>query len=98
MAELRHVVLFAFKDGVNAAECVEEFQRFADTMDEVNAFEWGNNVSPEGLDGGFTHCFQLWFAGTAERDHYLNHPRHKAFVEWILPRLEKALVVDYVPG
>ena len=95
---LRHVVLFSFKatadraavTGVEAA-----FARLPEQIDLIRAYEWGTNVSPEGIAQGFTHCFLLTFTSTADRDAYLVHPAHQAFVAGLQPVLEKALVIDW---
>jgi hypothetical protein len=60
----------------------------------VVLFKFTDN-SPEGLAQGFTHCFLVTFQSTADRDAYLPHAAHQAFVAKIKPVLEKALVVDY---
>ena len=61
----------------------------------IAAYEWGTNVSPEGLNDGFTHCFTLTFAAAEDRDAYLVHPAHRQFVEKLKPALAKSLVLDY---
>ncbi len=95
---LRHVVLFAFKD--NASEeavdaVVADFGRLPAEIPGIGAYEWGTNVSPEGLNEGFTHCFTLTFASAADRDAYLVHPAHERFVGTLGSCLERSLVVDY---
>jgi len=92
---MRHVVLCAFTPGLDPSSIIADFASLADTVPSVQALEHGPNVSPEGLDGGFTHCFTVTFAGAAERDEYLVDPMHLAFVERFTPTLEKILVVDY---
>ena len=95
---LRHVVLFKFKDDVSAADIqkVEDaFKQLKPKIDLVKDFEFGKNNSPENLNQGFTHCFFVTFASEKDRDDYLVHPAHKAFVEILKPYLDKALVVDY---
>jgi len=95
---LRHIVLFKFKPEAGearVAEIVRDFLGLAEKIDVVRAIEWGINTSGEGLDQGFTHCFLLTFASDAERDAYLPHPGHQAFVERLKPWLERVLVVDY---
>ena len=57
--------------------------------------EWGPAASPEGLDKGYTHAFFVSFASAADRDAYLPHPEHLAFVERLKPWLADALVLDY---
>lgn len=95
---LRHVVLFAFKPEASAAEIdaiCAHFRRLPQEIEQIASFEWGLNVSPEGIDQGLTHCFTLSFASTADRDGYLVHPAHQAFVTAGSPYFAKALVVDY---
>jgi hypothetical protein len=95
---LRHVVLFSFKASAHresVAEIEAAFARLPEQIDLIRAYEWGTNVSPEGIDRGYTHCFLLTFASTADRDAYLVHPAHQAFVANLQPVLEQALVIDY---
>jgi hypothetical protein len=95
---LRHVVLFAFKDDASADQVDAIVTGFADlpgAIPGIVAYEWGTNVSPEGLNDGFTHCFTLTFASNEDRDAYLVHPVHQQFVQKLLPSLERSLVLDY---
>jgi hypothetical protein len=95
---LRHVVLFKFKDESSdeeVQEVVDAFMALKSKISEIEDLEWGTNNSPEGLDQGFTHCFFVTFKSEADRDIYLPHPEHKAFVEVLGPHLDKVLVVDY---
>lgn len=95
---LRHVVLFAFKDSATLERIdavVADFGLLRERIPGIVAYEWGTNVSPEGLNQGYTHCFTLTFAGENERDAYLVHPAHQAFVDTLGACLEKSLVVDY---
>ena len=94
-ALLRHVVLFGFKPDAPIDEIVARFRALRDLVPSVLALEWGVDVSPEGLGQGHSHAFTLTFGSEADRDVYLVHPHHKAFVEWVGPSIEKALVVDY---
>lgn len=95
---LRHVVLFKFKETSSAADIQKVEKAFRDLpakIKEIKDFEWGTNNSPENLNQGFTHCFQLSFASEADRAVYLPHPDHKAFGKVLVPHLDKVLVVDY---
>lgn len=95
----RHVVVFKFKvttTDEQIAQIVEDFGKLKDAIPEIIAYEHGTNVSPEGLDKGFTHVFLVTFKDKAGLDVYLPHPAHKAFVEKLLPLLEEPFVVDYV--
>jgi len=96
--QLKHVVLFKFKDSASSediAKAEEAFVSLPTKIPEIRGFEWGINNSPEGLDKGFTHCFFLTFDSEEDRAVYLPHPDHKAFGGLLGPILEDVLVVDY---
>jgi len=98
MSVLRHVVLFSFKpDAADEAvdAVVTGFATLPHEIPGVAAFEWGTNVSPEGLNDGFTHCFTLSFATAEDRDAYLVHPAHQRFVATLGASLQRSLVLDY---
>jgi Stress responsive A/B Barrel Domain. len=92
------VVLFKFKDSSSAEEVKKveiAFAALKGKISLINDFEWGKNSSPEGLNQGLTHCFFATFASDKDRDAYLIHPDHKAFVEILKPHLDKVTVIDY---
>ncbi|MFM2167114.1 MAG: hypothetical protein RIS79_1485 [Verrucomicrobiota bacterium] len=98
-APYRHVVLFKFKDTATPEQVSgleKAFGALATKIDTVKGFEWGTNVSPEGLNDGFTHCFFVSFADKAGLEVYLPHAEHQAFVGKLKPLLDKVCVVDYV--
>ncbi len=97
-APLRHVVLFKWKDSASESQikAIEEaFAALPAKIPGITAFEWGRDVSIEGKEQGFTHCFLVTFEDEAAREVYLPHPEHKAFVDLMRPSLEKVTVVDY---
>lgn len=99
--QLRHVVLFKFKDSATAQDISNVESAFAalpTKIPQIRSFEWGINNSPEGLDKGFTHCFLLTFDSEEDRAIYLPHPDHKAFGAEIGQFIEDVLVVDYFTG
>ncbi|MCC6155243.1 MAG: Dabb family protein [Candidatus Hydrogenedentes bacterium] len=96
----RHVVLFKFKAGTSDADIEKvrtAFHSLKDGIPTVRNVESGRDVSTEGLQQGFTHCFIVTFDNAAGRDTYLKHPVHDEFVKLAGPYLEQALVVDFVP-
>jgi hypothetical protein len=98
---LRHVVLFAFAETATPADIQAVEQAFAalpPQIAEIKGFEWGTDVSVEHLAGGYTHCFLVTFACLPDRDAYLVHSAHRAFVALLQPHLAKALVIDYWAG
>jgi hypothetical protein len=95
---LRHVVLFKFKDSATPAQVdaiVEAFGELPSKIPSIVDYQWGTDVSIEGKANGFTHCFLVSFANDAGRAEYLPHPAHKAFVDLLLPSLDKGTVVDF---
>ena len=100
MSSYRHIVMFKFKGDAPAAKVqgvVDAFKALPSKLPSIQGFEWGTNVSPEGLDQGFTHIFTVTFASKeALEKHYLHEPAHQAFVALLDGLLDKVLVVDYV--
>jgi len=95
----RHVVLFKFKDSATPDQVkgVEDaFRALPSKIDTITGYEWGTNVSPEGKNDGYTHCFFVTFKDKAGLDVYLPHPAHKEFGTLLRPILDKVCVVDYV--
>ncbi|MCC9658167.1 Dabb family protein [Rhodopirellula halodulae] len=95
---LRHVVMFGFKttsSDEDVQTVVDAFRKLPSEIPEIADFEFGTNNSPEGLNDGLTHCFLVSFDSEADRETYLPHPAHKAFVEVLKPHLEKVVVIDY---
>ena len=97
---MKHLVLCTFRDDLSAQQIdavIDDFAQLAYTVPSVSALEHGANVSPEGLNDGFTHCFSLTFADAEKRDEYLVDPLHLAFVDRFKPTLAKILVIDFEP-
>lgn len=98
---LRHVVLLKFKDDSKPADIksIENaFRALSGKISLIKDFEWGTNNSPEKLNQGLTHCFFVSFNKEKDRDDYLVHSAHKAFVEILKPHLDKVTVIDYWAG
>ena len=95
---LRHVVMFGWKEGTDTNQInrvVAAFKALPSKISLIKSFEWGTNNSPEGLNGGLTHCFFVTFTSETDRDAYLVHPAHKEFVSLLNPAPDKVTVVDY---
>lgn len=95
---LRHVVLFKFKADATPEQIdrvVAGFRELPGKIKEIHSFEWGTDNSPEKLSKGHTHCFLVTFRSEGDRDAYLPHPAHQAFVAVLKPILEDVTVVDY---
>ena len=62
----------------------------------VYELTYGNNVSPEGFDQGFTHSLTMAFQTAKDRDSiYLPHPIHREFGAVFVPNVENLVVYDY---
>ena len=99
---VRHVVVFRFKPDASAEkirQVTEALVALKEKIPGILAMEHGVNNSPEKLNQGFTHVFQVTFANAAARDAYLPHPAHKAFGSLLgsLGILDGVFVVDYAP-
>ena len=95
---LRHVVMFKFQDTATPEQVkmVEDaFHALPKKIDAIYDYEWGTNNSPEGLNKGLTHCFFVTFKSEEDREIYLPHPDHQAFVEVLKPVLDDVTVIDY---
>ncbi|WEZ82748.1 Dabb family protein [Rhizobium sp. 32-5/1] len=77
---IRHCVFIRFKDTVSAEERTSILADIAALQPLISgylAIDIGPNVSPEGLDKGYTNGFIIDFADTGARDDYLVHPAHE---------------------
>lgn len=94
---VRHLVLVQFKASTTVADINRVSDAFAGLQSQIDAvsdFEAGQDISPEQLAQGYTHCYLLTFRDSAARDAYLVHPAHEAFKQLAIPHVEKVLVVD----
>lgn len=96
---LRHVVLFKFKDTASQADISKienAFRALATTkVPQVRGFEAGTNVGKESSNQGFTHGFLLTFDSEQDRDTYMVHDDHKAFVQLQQGIVDKKVVVAF---
>jgi len=95
---LRHVVMFGWKPEVPAErirEIEDALRSLPAKIPQIAAFEWGTDVSVQGLSRGFTHCFVISFASEADRDAYQVHPEHQAFLALSRPNVATLLPFDY---
>jgi Stress responsive A/B Barrel Domain len=101
-AGLRHIVVFKYKPDASVGaiqQITDAFRALQHKIPGIRSFEQGLNNSPERLDQGFTHVYQLTFENSAARDAYLPHPEHAQFGALLaqLAVLDGVFVVDYVP-
>ena len=95
---LRHIVMFKFEESApkeDVQKIVDAFIALEEKIDVIDDFEWGTNVSKEGLDKGLTHAFTLTYKSQEDLDTYIEHPDHKAFVKMLGGTLADVCVFDY---
>lgn len=96
--ELRHVVLFKFKDGVSAESITAmptAFKGLVNQIKECKKSEYGLNNTSDNLNQGFTHSFAITFASEEDRNTYLEHPEHGAFIKQFLPIIDKICMAAF---
>jgi hypothetical protein len=100
---VRHVLLIKFSPNFTPEKLDEVLQAFRTLFQKIEgyqSFEYGVNNSPEGLNKGLTHVFNVTFRDVQSRDAYLTHPEHVQFGSWFggLGVIEDIVVVDYIPA
>lgn len=96
--KLRHVVAFKFKQSATQEQIKQVEDAFRDLrkqIKEIQAYEWGTNVSKENRNKGCTHGFILTFKSESDRDVYIEHPAHKEFGKLVGPVLDDVFVIDF---
>ena len=96
--KLRHVVAFKFKPSATPAQIKQVEDAFRDLKEkikEIQAYEWGTNVSKETRNKGCTHGFILTFKSESDRDTYIDHPAHKEFGKLVGQLLDDVFVIDF---
>lgn len=93
---LRHVVLFKFKDTASQADITKiesAFRALATVkVPQVQHFESGTHIGKENLNQGFTHAFLLTFNNEQDRNTYMAHDDHIAFVKLQQGIVDKKIV------
>lgn len=96
---LRHVVLFKFQDAASRADItkIENAFRTLATIKvpQVQHFESGVHIGKENLNQGFTHAFLLSFKNEEDRNTYMAHDDHIAFVKLQQGIVDKKVVLAF---
>ncbi len=98
MSEVKHVVLFQFKQGTSddqIAGIYAELAGLEDLIPGIEEFIGGPYSSPEGMNRDYSHGFIMTFTDAASRDAYLPHPEHERVKGQIIPLLEKVVAFDF---
>tara|TARA_A100001011_G_scaffold255873_1_gene264135 strand:- start:894 stop:1319 length:426 start_codon:yes stop_codon:yes gene_type:complete len=95
---LQHIVLIKYKSETSN-KILYDIENAANALAQIpGVYEltYGNNVSPEGFDQGFTHSLTMAFQTAKDRDSiYLPHPIHTEFGAVFAPNVENFVVYDY---
>lgn len=95
---LYHVVAFKYKPGTTPDQIKEiddALVALKSAIPGITSLHWGDNISIEKHDHGYTQTFILTFATEADRDTYLSHPAHKAFGKLAGPHFAEVFVNDF---
>ncbi len=97
MKQLHHLVLVRFKSGQDgqAPALFAALAALQAILPGMVGYRYGTNVSPEGLNQGFTHGFVMTFTDAAARDQYLVHADHEKVKATFLPHVENVVVFDF---
>jgi len=85
--KLKHIVLVKFKPNCSQqaiANCLAELASLQQILPGIESFSSGEYSSHEGLNRGFTHCFEMTFSDATQRDHYLIAPEHVKVADKLL--------------
>jgi Stress responsive A/B Barrel Domain len=99
---IRHVVLFKLRkdlDESTSAQIFAALKALQPQMPGIITISTGKDVSPEGLQRGFTHGFTVDFVDAAARNAYLPHPAHQEVGAMIVAAttggIDGVLVLDW---
>jgi hypothetical protein len=98
MPKVKHIALLKFKEGTPEEQVQKIFGEILDMTESIQGIEdyvSGPNVSPEGRNQGFTHGLIMTFTDAAARDAYLNHPEHQRVEGLLEPVVDTRLAFDF---
>jgi hypothetical protein len=93
---LRHIVLFAFRDGVPAGEraaILEALRGLSASVPSVRSLEVGENISPARAQG-YTHVLVETFDDRDGLAAYASHPDHLPVLARIRAAASQLVAVD----
>jgi hypothetical protein len=96
---VNHIAFLKFKPDTTDVAIKDVYVLLADLLNLIPGileFSGGIYSSPEGLNKGYTHAFQMKFVDEVSRDNYFPHPEHERVKSVLVPMLEDVVVFDYV--
>ena len=88
-----HIVLFNLTDPAGAEEAAEKLRAMAGQIPTLRSIEVGVDDTPSPRSAHLSLITR--FDDQAGLAAYAVHPVHVALLEWIRPRIERAIKVDY---
>lgn len=88
-----HIVLFHLKDPAGAQEAAERLRSLEGQVPSLRSIEVGVDDTPSPRSAHLSLLTR--FDDPAGLAAYAVHPVHLALLDWIRPRLEKTVKVDY---
>jgi len=98
MSKVKHIALIQFKAETSEEQIQKLFDEILDITETIPGIEdyvSGTNMSPEGLNQGFTHGFVITFSDSATRDAYLVHPEHQRIKTQLVEAAQAVLAFDF---
>ena len=93
---LTHVVLFCFPDLEVAAECRDRMLAMKGRIPALLDIEVGVDIVRSGRS--FDLALITRHEDLAGMEAYQVHPVHQELLDWVKPRVQKAVAVDFVSG
>lgn len=96
---VRHFGVFQFKMNISESQIEDCFRNMKAMVGKIPGLldmEYGPYDGNEGMNEDFTHGFIMTFDSPESRDNYLPHPVHEKVKEFVVPRLERVVVFDFV--
>ncbi|OCQ53202.1 Stress responsive A/B Barrel Domain protein [Photorhabdus australis subsp. thailandensis] len=95
---IRHILLLKFTPEIKE----QQLTTIRDTaismqhrISGISSVEWGDNVSSENKNKGFTHAIIMTFDDHNAISNYLSHPEHDELKDLLIDSVNDIIVFDY---
>jgi Stress responsive A/B Barrel Domain len=96
---IRHTVFCRFRADADVAAVFAAIKGLQEKIPGILDITCGADISPEGLQKGFTHAFSVDFDDVAARNAYLPHPDHRVVGKLVVAAAEGGIeglaIVDW---
>jgi hypothetical protein len=96
---IRQILLFKFKNSADSLQIQAFFTAWKafEKNDGIHSIEYGENISSEGDDKGYTHAAVVTFDSEISRDNFLTSSEHIELCDaYLYPVLEDIIIVDFL--